>query len=108
MEFRTRIEHRSTAVTKCFITVKNNYLALHCYKILTRTLGCNYMIHKIKISNTPLCRICNLETETLFHLFCKCQAVTNLWQDLNVWIQNKINQNIDLDSKTIILGYLNT
>ena len=66
------------------------------------------MIHKMKISNTPLCRICNLENETLFHLLCKCHAVTNLWQDLKVWIKNKINQNIDFDSKTIILGYLNT
>ena len=42
-----------TAFTKCFTTVKNNYLSWHCYKILTRALGCNYMIDNMKISNTP-------------------------------------------------------
>ena len=92
----------------CFFTLRNNYINWHSYKIMTRILGCNYMLHKIGISNTPLCRLCKGQPETLIHLYCLCPKSQSLWNDISQWIKNQLNILINFDNLTIILGYQNS
>ena len=40
----------------------------------------------------------------LIHLFCKCDQVINLWNNISQWINNKININVIFDDELIILG----
>ena len=87
--------------------VKDNYLVWHSYKILTRILGCNYMLHKMKISITPICRICKNEDETLLHLFCRCPSVDQLWSCISNWIFDVIHIRVVFQELIIILGYQN-
>ena len=44
-------------------------------KILHRILFTNSALFKMKISTTPLCTFCGLESETLEHLFLDCEYV---------------------------------
>ena len=37
-------------------------------------------MHKVKLSDTPMCTFCNDEIETLSHLFIECNKVANIWQ----------------------------
>ena len=40
----------------------------------------NEKLHKVKLSDTPMCTFCNNEIETLLHLFIECNKVVNIWQ----------------------------
>ena len=61
----------------------------------------------MKIANSPICTFCNNERETIIHLFCNCNIVENLWNEISTWMNRKLNCEIKLDNKLIILGYLN-
>ncbi len=90
----------------CFHTTSDNYIIWLQYKIINRILGCKYLLHKMHITPTPNCNLCELQPETLIHLFCKCTKITHLWKNLTDWIRNRTNHNIAFTSNTIILGYL--
>ena len=49
------------------------------FKINHNFLYTNEKLHKVKISDTPLCTFCNSEIEILVHLFVECNKVTNVW-----------------------------
>ncbi len=52
------------------------------FKINHNILYTNEKLHRIKISESPLCTFCNNETETLEHLFVDCDVVANVWQEV--------------------------
>ena len=63
-------------------------------------------LKKMKITQDNLCRICKNKPETLKHLFVECQTSSLIWLNLQKWIKNKTNHEIDFTPQTIILGYL--
>ena len=52
------------------------------FKINHNILYTNEKLHKVKLSDTPLCTFCNNEIETLVHLFVECNKVTNVWKEV--------------------------
>jgi len=52
------------------------------FKINHNFLYTNEKLHKVKISDTPLCTFCNSEIEILVHLFVECNKETNVWQEV--------------------------
>ncbi|XP_048484155.1 uncharacterized protein LOC105391530 [Plutella xylostella] len=48
-------------------------------RVLTRTLSghcrLNRHLHKMGLSDTPICRFCNEEDETPMHILCECEAI---------------------------------
>ena len=42
------------------------------YRLLLRKIFTNVILFKWKIKNTAICELCNLETQTIVHLLCKC------------------------------------
>ena len=60
----------------------------------------------MKIVDSPICRLCNSNEETINHLFCDCDPVKQLWHDFQNWFLNVTNHVIVLNSKIIILGLL--
>ena len=100
------IQTYSKAFKVCFNTVENNYLKWHQYKILTRILGIKSKLHKMKIKDDAICRLCNNQDETLIHVFTQCLKISPLWDNLSIWIRNKLNILINFTETDIILGYL--
>ena len=49
--------------------------------------------------------ICQTEPETLCHLFLECPSTQSLWQNIENWIKNKLNINVNLSHKIKMLGY---
>ena len=74
----------------CFQTIDDNYFKYFQYRIISRILGTNQSLYKFKISDTPLCRLCNQYPETLIHLFvtcnedygCDCEDLSGRGKDL--------------------------
>ena len=49
------------------------------YKIIMRFIPTNYLLHKMGKVNSQVCSFCNMEPETIEHLFFNCIYVKNIW-----------------------------
>ena len=90
----------------CFRPFRDNYLIWLQYRVLTRTLGVRDLLYKMRLSPTNICAFCNNNIETILHLFCLCEIVSDFWKDVFIWINRKLGTRIIIDNKLIIFGYL--
>ena len=90
----------------CLNTIKDNKLIYFQYKIIHKILGTNKLLSQIGKSNNNKCRLCGLDTESIYHLFITCRITEDLWQDLKDWLKIKINKEINLSPLNIIMGHL--
>ncbi|KAJ9547496.1 hypothetical protein OSB04_020039 [Centaurea solstitialis] len=80
----------------------NNWLPLRIKCFMWRLL-LNRIPTRTNLSkrgvNTPslLCPLCNLEEETVDHLFCSCSAVKDLWKWMCDWCMIKVEQPASLN-----------
>ena len=49
------------------------------YKIIMRFVPTNYLLYKMKKVSSQTCRFCNLEPETIEHLYFQCIHVKDIW-----------------------------
>ena len=61
------------------ITTTDSKLRCFQYKILHNTLYLNQKLFLFHKHNTSLCSFCNLEDETVIHLFDHCYKTKRLW-----------------------------
>ena len=76
------------------------------YKIIYRIIPTNRHLTLLKIKADPTCNFCNINEQTISHLFWSCEHVTQLWNDLVNLI--KVNcrgqQNLQFSEEFIIFG----
>ena len=90
----------------CFKTLQNNSLTWFQSKMLYRILGTNQYLHKIGLSDSPLCSRCNATSETILHLLAQCNESRNFWISLENLIYDKTKFRIKFNDSNIIHGYL--
>ena len=90
----------------CFYSINDNQMIWFQYRILYKILGTRYYLKKLKIEMNSQCSFCHQYEEDLEHLFCNCDKVTQLWDNLMQWINNKIGLNFKLTNLTKLMGYL--
>ena len=61
------------------ITTIDSKLRYFQYKSLHNTLYLNQKLFPFRKHNNPLCSFCNLEDETVIHLFVNCSKTKQLW-----------------------------
>ena len=87
------------------LCVKNNYLKELQYKIIHRYLPTNRLLYKMGKVESTRCTLCNLQTETISHLFYECTCVKSLWS----FIENALRQagynGIKFECSHVVLGY---
>ena len=66
--------------------IKANIDADLDFKILHNILYTNDRLYKYKMIDSPLCSLCNLEVETVHHLFIHCPRIHNFW----TWLTSKL------------------
>ena len=49
------------------------------YKIIMKFIPTNYLLHDMGNVNSQVCSFCNIEPETIEHLFFNCIYVKNIW-----------------------------
>ena len=89
----------------CFRTVPDNKLIWFQYRLIHRILGTRELQFKMGITENQKCGLCNLEDETLLHLFVNCNITKNFWNSINTWIFSKSGITIPLDPITKLFGY---
>ena len=67
------------------------------FKLFHKAIALNDFLFKIKRKISPNCSFCDKEEETIIHLFCKCEKVNPIWQDLisKISKENSLNLNIN-------------
>ena len=87
------------------ITTIDSKLQCFQYKILHNTLYLNEKLFLFRGHNTPLCSFCNLEDETVIHLFVHCSKTKRLWCTIIDYF--KTNLHIPpLSPQSAIFGFL--
>ena len=90
-----------------FLVTKDTKLQWLQYRINYRILGTNSYLHKIKYIDTDLCTFCNMEPETIQHLFWDCIYINPLLGEFISWIRNICSEHFVLIASEMILGKTN-
>ena len=86
------------------LPVNNKVMGLQ-YKILFRFVVTNKLLYQIQIKTTPNCPICEIDTQTIEHVFFECKKIKTFWlQIIDLW-NNYNNTRVILSVKDVILGY---
>ena len=88
------------------ICLKDNAVIWFQLRILNRILGTRKLLFKMHLTDSPLCVFCQEYEESLIHLFASCTKIKQLWNDIQNWINTKLNINLSFNSMDILLGYL--
>ena len=81
------LEKTITSINR--ISIYTKMCSFH-YRFLTKAIIVNIHLAKYKIKSTNLCTFCEIETETITHLFKQCQCVKGLWTQVERWINVNI------------------
>ena len=73
------------------------------FKILHRYIGVNENLYKFGYVDSNLCTFCNVEIESIPHLFWQCDISTRFWKDVQDHVLKKY---VTLTMKDVILGIL--
>jgi hypothetical protein len=78
-------------------------------RVLNRILPTEKYLHTCKIVDSPLCKFCLREDQTIEHLFWKCPVVKTFWDSLLVVLKDKCvhADNLRLNEILIIFGMCN-
>lgn len=87
-----------------FDTLIESKLTWFQFRINNRILATNSFLARIHIRNNNLCTFCELEEESLSHLFIECRHVKIIWTRFCIWIREKCNFEISLKKEHCILG----
>ena len=77
-----------TAYRSPFQCTKISKLLVFQFKLLHRRLATNNFLKKINLKDNDLCSFCQIEEESLIHLFWNCTVTSCFWHDLTQWLQN--------------------
>lgn len=65
----------------------------------------NQILHRFGMVDSPNCVFCNKNPETLVHLFVNCEELKTFWNTFQLFINDKLNPNIVLNTTTILFGF---
>ena len=74
------------------------------FKIFHKAICTNKFLAKIGRSDSPFCHFCKKVDETLVHMFCECEKISPLWDDLVSFIEYKTGDSFDLSNYKKMFG----
>ena len=86
--------------------VLESYVKGFQLKVLNSILYPTSKLHKIGFKTDDLCSFCKAEPETLYHPFCECSHVRNLWSEFQDYWYQISNQQVYLSLQDVLFGIL--
>ena len=87
---------------KCAIDLKTRNFQ---FKILHRIIATNDFLNKLDIIDNDRCTFCDMEIETLEHVFYNCNIIQDFWNRVIEWIKIKSECDICVSKVNIFLEY---
>ena len=73
-------------------------------KLNLRAIVTNITLHCFDIADFDKCSICEVERETLLHLFCTCSCLALFWENVLSWIETKLKLQLNLQPFNQLFG----
>ena len=86
---------------KC--TIDTRFRAFY-FKIFHNSIAFNDFLFKIKRKDSPNCCFCEKYPETMVHVFCECEVVIPLWNDMVEIINHKEDVNFSVSNFDKMFG----
>ena len=90
--------------TYAFQYTKDTTLRWLQYRISHRISATNEYLFKLKLNDSKLCTFCNIEPESLFHLFVECEHVENVWNMLESYFSEPCGFPLNFNKCEILFG----
>ena len=90
----------------CFNAIIDNNIIWLQYRIINKILGTNEYLTKLKLQTDSTCSFCTMPEENIEHLFYGCREVAQLWDNIQQWLSNTINENIVFTDLMKLIGYI--
>ena len=74
------------------------------FKLLHKRVVTNKALQYMGIKNNSACPYCEEQIETIEHAFLQCTAVRTIWQEVETWLKNNIDNKIKIPDIEKILG----
>ena len=74
------------------------------FRLIHRILGVNSFLLKINKVDSGLCSFCNLEEETIIHLFCGCPITLLFWNNVAQWLREISKTQVQIDEELCLFG----
>ena len=101
----TRIETFSMRKSFTKINMVDDvYLRYIQFRTLHRRFYTNDILFKMKIKNSSLCEMCNIEEDSIEHMLITCPKSDKLWRDVESWLADVGLTDYNIDEQKIILG----
>ena len=84
---------------------RDTYIQSLQFKILHRYINCNANLCRMKIIETPNCNDCE-GYDSIEHFFYECPKMILFWTNIQAWLFNILDVNIDFTLLEILLGIL--
>ena len=96
--------------TSIYKITNEPYLLTFQYKVINRSLNCNYNLCKWKIRQNNKCSYCtqNNEIDTLEHHLYYCHVSRRFWKDVSEWLGELTNVTIKFAICDIVFGMVET
>ena len=85
---------------------KDCYLKYTQFRTLHRRFYTNEKLFKMGIKTCDKCIFCKVETDSVEHMILRCQTIANLWDRVNIWIEELGFIGYKLTERKKILGDL--
>jgi len=92
---------------------KNNYsctletnLRSFQLKLNHRAIVTNTQLNSFDLIDSSTCGFCNLENETLMHLFCDCHEICDFWEEVTLWLTHFFRRDINFTNFNKLFGFL--
>ena len=86
-------------------TLKEIKLRDFQYKITNKILVTKSFLYRIHKVDDNLCQYCRQNSETILHLFVRCNNVKRFWRDLDEWLSNNFGFRMTLTDKNFLFSY---
>ena len=88
-----------------FKILKDPKLIMFQVKIIHNILPTHSSLFRARITDTDVCPLCNLESQSLKHMLITCSVSSSFWTCFSNWWHEKFNQKLTLSESTILYGW---
>ena len=88
-----------------FKILKEPKLIMFQVKIIHNILPTQSSLFRARITDTDVCPLCNLESQSLKHMLITCSVSSSFWTCFSNWWHEKFNQKLTLSESTILYGW---
>ena len=94
----------SNAYTIARKTTIDSYSRIFHFKLSHNILYLNKILQRMHLTDTSLCSFCNVEEETIAHLYSRCTVTINIWSQLRIFFLSNLELPL-LTPQSAFLGF---